>query len=393
MQIELVTMESRRPNDAYDSLETPLIEENEGLFNGRYSTRDRLAQRKRSLLILVSSLLLIASTISIALIYYATGSETPLLILISLDGTRPEYLKRNATPHIQKIIDHGVMYSMVPSFPSITFPNHYTLVTGRYPGNHGIVANHFYDHKLNDSFLYTNPINNVDPKWWLSEPIWTTAMKNGLRAATYFWPGSEHPHDGKLPSIYKKFNNSVTASEKIHTALEWIDLPVGKRPNIITLYFQDIDHIGHVFGPDSPELNQVLKMIDENIGVLYSGLEKRRLLGNTELVIVSDHGMRSTNPKEIVFLDDIINFSTTRVLNNGPLVLLEPLDQNITALYKLLKAHGEKSGAFQTWLKEEIPASYHYISDRVSPIVLESNGHGMFWDTRHGFEPDKFLKG
>lgn len=267
---------------------------------------------------------LIALSVTGFLLYLFDTTKHIALIVISLDGTRPEYLQRGITPHLNELKSKGFYSNMTPVFPSITFPNHYTLVTGRYPASHGIVGNTFYDPALNDTFVYTSPKNNLEAKWWLSEPIWTTAMKLGLKAAIIHWPGSEAPHDGLYPTYYEKYDGSVTTRQKFEWAYDWMTLPIIKRPNLILLYVSDIDHAGHQFGPDSVNVNSTLSEVDSEIGMFYNRLKETNLKFN--LVIVSDHGMTKSDESGVYYLEDFHDINDYTFIWNGPIVFIEPKD-------------------------------------------------------------------
>ena len=218
----------------------------------------------------------------------AGNGKAPKLILISLDGTRPEYLDRGLTPNLSKLASGGVFHRIVPSFPSVTFPNHYSLVTGLYPESHGIVGNSFYDPSLNETFHYSSPVNNGESKWWSqAEPIWITARRQGLISATCFWPGSEAEHGGLRPNYWKQFQ-FVGIEQELQWILEWIDQPAQLAPDIVTLYIPHIDAAGHSFGPDSKEVNDTLVMVDSRIGDLVSALQSRNLYEATNFIVVSD---------------------------------------------------------------------------------------------------------
>ena len=224
-----------------------------------------------------------------AFIAFSTKSARNMLLLISLDGCRPEYLKRGLTPTLTALGEKGVMGDMLPAFPSVTFTNHYTLVTGLYPESHGILGNEFKDTERNESFIYFNPNSSRKSQWWGGEPIWVTAVKQGFKAATLFWPGSEAVIKSTRPTYWEPYNSSVTLPEKIEHILKWIDLPRAQRPLFMALYIPNIDQIGHKYGPDSPELNATLQYVDFALGQLMKGLQKRALKEKMNTIIVSDH--------------------------------------------------------------------------------------------------------
>jgi predicted AlkP superfamily pyrophosphatase or phosphodiesterase len=363
--------------------------------------RGRVLERK---FILIVAIFTLTSITAVILLYKELSINTqPLLVLISLDGARPEYFQRNITPNISKFISKGVYSEMQPVFPSITFPNHYTLVTGHYPATHGIVANHFYDPILNDTFLYVDSNKNKESKWWKSEPIWTTYIKQGYRAATCFWPGSEAKHNGVLPTYYKPFNNTTPIQEKIQWVKEWIELDQNLKPGLITLYIPDIDHAGHQFGPNSEKLESVIKNVDSQLGILYKTIQNSH--SNFNMIIVSDHGMAESS-NVVYYLDDYNPLDSIDIIQNGPLTFIDPkdfLDLEIVYQNFKIKAKGE----FDVWKHEEVPEEYHYLlyggngglpvvnTSRIGRIVLLAR-NGAHFMTRssvfrvegdHGYYP------
>ncbi|KAJ3334756.1 hypothetical protein HDU91_002571, partial [Kappamyces sp. JEL0680] len=307
-------------------------------------------------------------------VFYALEQKPatkPLTILLSLDGTRPQYLELGLTPTLALLRTQGAASAMIPSFPSVTFPNHFTLTSGVYPEIHGIVGNSFFDPALNQSFSYQNPVDNGDGRWWdRIEPIWISATKRGLLTATCFWPGSEAPYHGIRPTYWKKFNY-VDISIQLKWIFDWIDLPLEHRPDFITIYLPQIDGAGHTAGPDSADVNATLALVDAKIGELVFGLVKRGLYDSTNLIVVSDHGMAATSTKKVVFFDDYSDPERYHVIINGPLVSLYPSNPKDTPdIYQDFVGGAKASGHFQVWLHDDIPDSFHYNNPRVGPIVL-----------------------
>jgi predicted AlkP superfamily pyrophosphatase or phosphodiesterase len=250
------------------------------------------------------------------------------LILISLDGFRAEYLRRGLTPTLKRLADGGIQADhLIPCFPSITFPNHYSIVTGLYPGSHGVVGNTYFDSRLNETFSYNNATQNAESKWWEGgEPLWVTAEKQGKKSASLMWPGSEAAIQGVRPSIWKPYSSKPTPNDRVDQALEWLDLPIDSRPAFMSLYFPDVDGVGHEKGVRSPEITAALRLVDSALERLVSGLESRSALGKVNLMIVSDHGMSDTSPSRVIYLDDYIDVSKVKIVENGPLLMIYPQD-------------------------------------------------------------------
>lgn len=280
------------------------------------------------------------------------------VILVSLDGFKPDYLRRGVTPNLNQLAANGVRAeAMRPSFPSITFPNHYTLVTGLRPDRNGIVGNTMEDANIAGvRFSLGNQAAVIDHRWWdQAEPIWVTAEKNKVTTGIMFWPGSEAAIHGVLPSEYKPFDSKVTSDSRVDTMLSWLDKPVATRPGFLTVYFEEVDHAGHAFGPDTEEVTKAVAHADLAIGSLMDGLRSRHI--NANVVIVSDHGMAATSPDRTIALNKVATPSHYRVITSGTYAGIEAnAGQEDALASELLKTHEH----MQCWKKENIPLRFHY---------------------------------
>lgn len=298
------------------------------------------------------------------------------LILISIDGFRADYLDRALTPTLSALAADGARAEwMRPSFPSLTFPNHYTLITGLRPDRNGIVSNTMEDSRIPaQRFAAANRDAIENPRWWEGAvPLWTTAQRHGLRAATMFWPGSEAPVHGAHPDYWARFNADISESARVETVLGWLDLPEKERPSLITLYFDSIDAIGHRYGPDSAEVNAGLKAVDENIARLLAGLDHRGLRERANLVIVSDHGMTATSPDRVVYLDDIVPAGMAHVVMWGVLTGIVPKREHRDEVERvLLRPHAH----MQCMRKGDVPERLHYGRNARIPPLLCIAEHG-----------------
>lgn len=295
-------------------------------------------------------------------------SKTPL-ILISIDGFRADYLDRGLTPNLLSLAKNGSYTKVMhPSFPSITFPNHYTLVTGLYPDHHGIVGNNMDDSSItpDSHFKMSDPEAVVDRRWWdEGEPLWVTAEKQGVVSATMFWPGSESDIHGVRPEMWRRYDTHVSFPERVDQVFSWLAYPAAHRPQFITLYFENVDHAGHLYGPDSKEVNENLVKVDQAIGQLVQGLKQRGVKAN--LVIVSDHGMAATSPDRVIALNKIVDSGAYRVITGGPYAGIEPTaGHNVNDLAPLFAHHDH----MQCWPKHEIPARLHYGQNPRVPAVI-----------------------
>ncbi|KAI8975016.1 alkaline-phosphatase-like protein [Pilobolus umbonatus] len=311
---------------------------------------------------------------------YFNGTEyfASTVILISLDGFRPDYLDRNITPNLQYLAADGIMAKyMHPSFPPSTFPNHWTLVTGLYPEAHGIVGNSFYDPSIKATFYHNNASITADNKWWKGEPIWMTSRINRKRSASVMWPGSETKHNS--PDKVIEFNHSMTMREKMDITLNWIDLPYDDRPQIITVYAPQIDREGHDEGPEGVDVNKQLAEADYAIGYLMRGLVERDLDHHVHVIVVSDHGMTAVDESKLIYYDDIISKDLLEHLlprEVEPLLDMRPKKNApkniIDRIYEELHNYTQTTEHphFKVYLRENVPHRYHYNnSDRITPIV------------------------
>lgn len=321
--------------------------------------------------------------------------ERPVVILVSIDGYRADYLDRGGSPVLAKLAQEGARAAMRPSFPSKTFPNHYTLVTGLRPDRHGIVENSIEDPAIPGvTFKMSNVQAVQDARWWnQGEPIWVAAERAGIVAGTMFWPGSEAAVRGVRPTYARRFDQSVAPDARVDQVLAWLDLPGAQRPGLVTLYFDDVDTAGHDYGPDSAELNAAVARIDGAMGRLTAGLKARGIAAN--IVVVADHGMAAMSPAREVFLDDAVPRDAFRLLAGGALVTLYPAKGREAEVDRaLIRPHEH----FQCWRKAEIPARFHYGKNpRVAPYVCVPDT-GWRLTTRdykpskpergaHGFDP------
>ena len=262
---------------------------------------------------------------------------------------------------------------MKPIFPSITFPNHYSLVTGLYAESHGIVGNKFFDPDLNDTFYYKNSTKNGESKWWLGEPIWVTAVKQGKKSATCMWPGSEAPIMNTRPTYWLKYNSSMSMIERVDQVLRWIDLPRVDRPSFISLYMDPVDSAGHAHGPHSPQVDQALRTVDDAIGKLLDGISTRGLNNTINVVVVSDHGMTERNfTKNWIYLDDFIDVESVDFIDNVAMSVTPKRSNETDLIYSKLKnASDASSGIWSVWKKDDVPKYFHYSkSKRIGSIVM-----------------------
>ncbi len=319
-----------------------------------------------------------------ALVSAAERAAPPApLILISLDGFRWDYcdLYPKESETLRQLRRDGVSArGLIPVFPSNTFPNHYTLVTGLYPANHGIVNNDFFDPALGQFFHYNQPNSVRDPRWWSGEPIWITAIKQGRKAAASFWIGSEAPIADIRPTFWKPYDYSIPFERRLDELIGWLQLPPDERPAVIVFYLEETNSAGHRFGPDSPQVAAAIKLSDSRIAAM---LERIRSLGTEpNLVIVSDHGMAATSIERTLILDDIVDLKTVQVESDGSALALRPLQGDAATLVRAF----DKVPHVKAVLAADLPAHFRLKGNaRISPVwVLPEEGWHI--ETRAAFE-------
>jgi predicted AlkP superfamily pyrophosphatase or phosphodiesterase len=263
--------------------------------------------------------LLLFAALSLPIGAFSQEKAEPIVILISLDGFRHDYVARFKPENLSKFIREGVdSESMMPSFPSKTFPNHYTIATGMKPEHHGLVDNSFYDPKKDQTYGIGKKELVQDGTWYGGTPLWVLAEQNGMVAASYFFVGSEADVQGVRPSYYYDYDGKVSNMTRVTEVFKWLELPEEKRPRLITMYFSDMDDIGHRYGPNNDEkLSSGLKKLDHELGALFEGLKSYELAIN--VIIVSDHGMMNVKPENYLNLTALTKGVPARIVNSGAL--------------------------------------------------------------------------
>jgi predicted AlkP superfamily pyrophosphatase or phosphodiesterase len=269
---------------------------------------------KRSFLVFIVLLFIGTATFS--------QEKEPILILISLDGFRHDYVERFQPENLSRFIAEGTAAKgLIPSFPTKTFPNHYTIATGMLPEHHGLVDNAFYEPFKDQVYTMGNRAIVQDGYWYGGTPIWVLAEQQGIKAASYFFVGTEAPIQGVRPSYYYDYDGGVPNLTRIAKVFDWLRLPEADRPRLITLYFSDMDDTGHRYGPNNDlELKKTLDRLDHELGALFEGLESFDL--PIHVVLVSDHGMMEVKQDNLILLEDLTEGIKGRVVNNGALAHL-----------------------------------------------------------------------
>jgi predicted AlkP superfamily pyrophosphatase or phosphodiesterase len=290
------------------------------------------------------------------------------VVLVSLDGFRWDYAKRDGAKHLLALGKQGVWApeGMLPSYPSLTFPNHFTIVTGLYPEHHGLVANSFWDETKQARYGISDAKAVTDGSWYSGTPLWSLAESQGMRTACFFWPGSEAKIAGFQPTYSLKFDDKIDDTARIQQVLEWLRLPEADRPHFITLYYSEPDHEGHEFGPDAAETKAAVLKVDALVGNLKAGLDATGL--PIDLVVVSDHGMAKVQGGWITLdqFADLTGFESVGSLLYGK------TEQDRARVYNQLK---KASSQFVAYRRADVPPELNYsLNPREGDPVVIATG-------------------
>jgi len=351
----------------------------------------------RVLLALFISALYSCAQIRVKQVDIPTDTITPV-VLISLDGFRYDYIEKYQPPHLLELIRTGVRATkMLPVYPSKTFPNHISIVTGMYPSNHGIVHNKFYDRELDDVYAMAKAFD--EPKWMQGTPLWIHAERNGMTTASYFWPES----DSKLQNISStysyKYDKQRPYQERIDQIINWLKLPQAKRPTFISGYFSLVDTMGHNYGPDSNQVRDAVLKVDGHLGNLIRRINAE-LDFKVNLVVVSDHGMTDVDYEQTIVWNKLASLDDYIVVNGTTQLMLYAKNKtDPIALTSLVdKLNIQSNNRFSAYLKKELPKRLHYSgNDRIADIIVEAIPPIIFSNTNsmknpyagmHGYDPD-----
>ena len=320
----------------------------------------------------------------------AQAQKQHYVVLVSLDGFRWDYARKYGAANLLALGKQGASapQGMMPSYPSLTFPNHYAIATGLYPEHNGLVANSFLKETSEDEsrqsagklarYSIGNPAAVTDGSWYSGTPLWSLAESQGMRTACLFWPGSEAEIANQRPTDYLKFDDKVDESARIDQVLAWLKQPETTRPHFITLYYSDVDHAGHEFGPDAPETKAAVQKVDALIGKLHAALAATHL--PIDLVVVSDHGMAKIQGDWITLdkFADLTNFDSA-----GPL-LYGKTEEDRARVYNQLKHASEK---FQVYRRKDVPAGLHYNENprEGDPVIVPTGPYAI---RAHGPTPN-----
>jgi len=363
------------------------------------SIKDTTPFNYRKFFIIIGPSVIIIFIVTLALVLGLRAQypvTRPSLVVIAFDGFRFDYLNKIATPNITQFIRDGFkLQHMRASFPTLTFPNFYTISTGLYPESHGIVNNAFYDPELNRTFKLGNS-DTVDTVWWKGEPIWVTAVKQGLKVATLNWVGSEAVIGGYRPTYWNVYNSSINYESRIDSILSWLDLDDDLRPHLIMVYFESPDSQGHQYGPNSNAVQNAILSCDSLIGRLDNGLRQRNLISKANVIILADHGMTSVSNATAQYLEDYIDLNIVNTVTRSPVLGFYPMNNDtlLEDTYQKLKNMSNCS----VYKKSQILPKYHYnnsirIPDLIAVMELgwtaTTRTAGVTLKGNHGYDNDE----
>ncbi len=327
--------------------------------------------------------------------------DSPYLILVSIDGFRWDHLDRYPAPAIEQLAASGVRAkALVPVFPSLTFPNHYSIATGLYPANHGIVGNNFPGMDQDDWYAYKDRGSVQDGRWYGGEPIWVAAERHGLVSAAFFFVGTEAPVSGISPTHWFDFDQEVPGAERVDQVLEWLSQSPETRPHMITLYFEEVDQASHRFGPDSTESIAAITNVDSHIDRLVRGVSNLAIADEVSILLVSDHGQSSYRQDiEPLILDQVVDLDGIAVVDGGSAAFLFAREVDRARLVAVRDAINDSWQHGRAWLREEAPESFHVTGNSRFPeiIVLADPQYGVIGTAErhyimtagdHGWSPE-----
>jgi predicted AlkP superfamily pyrophosphatase or phosphodiesterase len=308
----------------------------------------------------------------------------PYVVLVSLDGFRYDYVTKYHAPNIAAMMKRGSSApdGMFPAYPSVTFPNHLSIITGLYPEHHGIVANNFYDPGRQQRYTYSDRSTITDGTWYSGVPLWSLAEQNKMRSACFFWPGSEAEIAGKRPSYYVAFDPLVPNDQRVDQVLAWLRLPPAERPHFITLWIGEVDSAGHAFGPDSQQVADAVKFLDAEIGKLIAGLDATHL--PVDLIVLADHGMETVRGNWI----NLDQFADLSHFKTDGAFMYPPNEAEAAKAYESLKGASDK---FKVYRRAEVPARLHFDSNprEGDPVVVSTGPYIIRAHTPAPGEPDR----
>lgn len=325
-----------------------------------------------------------------ALSTFLQAGDKHYTVIISLDGFRWDYPQWYDTPFIDFMGDEGVQSGLIPSFPSKTFPNHYTLATGLYPDHHGIIANDFYDPAIGETFSLSSAQQKMDPRFYGGEPVWITAQQQGRHTAVFYWPGSDVKVKEQYPDHFYFYDRQprLTFSQRMNGIIEQLRKPEEKRPDLIMAYLEEPDASGHLKGPQSRRTRRAVETVDSLLRQLYAEIRQLPVADRVNLIVVSDHGMTWVPRDHAVDLTKCLPQRWIMKMEGTVPTNIYAAEGCADSIYQALK----QVDHIKVWRKNEIPAYLHYGSNpRVGDVVatpdLSYVINTVLEGGTHGYDP------
>lgn len=336
--------------------------------------------------------MLLISMISISCSSDHKKKEQPYLIVLSLDGFRWDYPDHFSTPTLDSLAKVGVKSELIPSYPTKTFPNHYSIATGLYPDHHGIVLNSFYAPDLKKQFALSDRKSVTDASFYGGEPIWNTAKKQGVKTATLFWVGSEAPINEQQPDYWSTYDQLLPFPARIDSIAKWLSLPEAQRPHLIMWYYPEPDHVGHEKGPMSAETKAEVEQLDRYLGSFFARMRQLPEFNQLNFIVLADHGMGEISPERQVILDEIVDTSWLERYDGwNPTWNFKVKPGELDQVYTNLK----KAPHIKAYHHDSIPEQLHYgTNPRTYDLTVEADsGYSIYWSWRindglgtHGYD-------
>jgi len=299
------------------------------------------------------------------------------LLLISFDGFRWDYDQDVETPNFDQLVRDGVKAKYItPPMLTMTSPSHFTTITGRWVEDHGVVHNMMYNATTNGKVGHKATLKRSE--WWDNGalPLWITAQNQGLKTASFFFPGGGVTYGGQAVdrSLVEEQghpdDNETEWRENIDTVMNWFSQ---EEFDFVTLYFGEPDNVGHAVGPDHPDRKEIISQIDRTIGYLREAIDRHHLNSSLNVIISSDHGMTTVKKRpqvdEIILNKyvNLIRLNSFELLDYGGYGILTPRKGKEQEVFDALS----KAPNLTVYKKEEIPESFHLAKNvRIQPIMI-----------------------
>lgn len=316
---------------------------------------------------LVLFVIILFSVVVLIFSYQSTKEQERYVVVLSLDGFRSDYPDRAKVPTLDSLAKVGVKATFRPSFPSVTFPNHYAMATGLHPDHNGLIGNSFYDSELDSVYRIADRNAVENPAFYGGEPIWVTAEKQGVKSASYFWVGTETAIQGIQPSIWKKFDDKVPYTDRADSIVAWLQLPEDVRPHLLMWYIEEPDGVGHAVTPDSSAVIEKVEALDAVLSHFFSKVRKLAIFPKIDFIVLSDHGMATYHPENYVNLTNYLPRDSFDYVFDGVPTLLYPKPSYVDSAYAIL----QRIPHITAWHKNEIPEKYIYgTHPRIGELVV-----------------------